>query len=346
MSSHMTDRKYMRKNINEAFFPVEKVPMKYVYAGKEHDVGGYKALVDVEHQRVLSAVTDKYKVVSNNEAYELMKPIAQGFFGGRGISDFECFNLHIPKSRASCRIDLTRPDPEKYSFASGKSNDKWTAFIRINNSYNRTSRLVLQIGYCRWICLNGVIFGAASYTLAIDHTDRKLAAPDYTAKIVDEALRQVGEVGQSQKRFLDAINPLHEIRMSKEQMGMLFCRIYGIGLTSDGMEDLTPAQTDRLISIRGRLDALVSSYVDEFDTTAYAGFNVLTDFASYPHNGHQHSILTHSYQTRVGDWLMGFGNDIKKAEFSMDGYFTDGERNSYELFRRLGKGGKEEHANG
>ena len=142
MSSQIIERKYAKKNLNTAFFPVEKVPMKYVLSGKEHTVHGYKALVDTEHKRVLSTVTDKYRVVTNNEAYDLMKPIAQGFFGGAGLSDFECFNLHIPKSRASCRIDLTRPDPEKYSFVTGRDGDKWTAFIRINNT--TTAHLALS----------------------------------------------------------------------------------------------------------------------------------------------------------------------------------------------------------
>ena len=335
MSSRIIERKYAKKNLNTAFFPVEKVPMKYVLSGKEHTVYGYKALVDTEHKRVLSTVTDKYRVVTNNEAYELMKPIAQGFFGGAGLSDFECFNLHIPKSRASCRIDLTRPDPEKFSFVTGRDGDKWTAFIRINNSYNRTSRLVLQIGYCRWICLNGVIFGASSYTLALDHTDKKLSTPDYTKKIVAEALQQVGEVGQAQKAFLDAVNPLHEISMSKDQMGMLFCRVYGLGLTDESVASMSAAKTKRLVDMRTRLESLTGLYADEFSSTAYAGFNVLTDFATYAHNGQQHSVLTDTYQTRVSDWLMGFGKAVKDAGFSIDKYFTDDEVHSYELFKAL-----------
>ena len=335
MRTQGIERKYEKQNFNAAFFPVEKMPMKYVLADKEHNVYGYKALVDVEHQRVLSTVTDKYRVVTNNEAYELMKPIAQGFFGGKGLSDFECFNLHIPKSRASCRIDLTRPDPKKYSFVAGRNDDMWTAFIRISNSYNRTSRLVLQIGYCRWICLNGMIFGASSYTLALDHTDKMLAMPDYTKKIVAEALEQVGEVGQAQKTFMDAVNPLHEISMSRDQMGMLFCRVFGIVLTAEDVVKLSAMRTKRLVEIRERLKMLTDSYVDGSRGTVYEGFNVLTDFASYPHNGRQHSVLTHTYQTRVGDWLMGFSNAVKKSGFSMGDYFSDKDKDSYELFKSL-----------
>ena len=118
-------------------------------------------------------------------------------------------------------------------------------------------------------------------------------------------------------------------------MGMLFCRVYGLGFTDESVASMSAAKTKRLVDMRTRLESLTGLYADEFSSTAYAGFNVLTDFASYPHNGQQHSVLTHTYQTRVGDWLMGFGKAVKDAGFSIDKYFTDDEVHSYELFKAL-----------
>lgn len=333
MSTSRIERKYQKKNLNAAFFPVEKVPMTFVLNGKPRNVVGYKALVDTARERVLSTVTDKYKVVTNNEAYMLMKPIAQGFFGGRGLDDFECFNLHIPKSRASCRIDLTRPNPMQHSF--DIRGDKWTAFIRINNSYNRTSRLVLKIGYCRWICLNGVIFGANSFTITIDHTDKILSSPDYSKRIVARALEEVGDVGNAERRFADAIVPLTEIPMTPEEMGMLFCRIYRVYLTEDSVRELSERKKERLVGIRNIISAKLESYRSEFHDTAYAAFNVLTDYASFPYNGELHPTLTHAYQTRVGDWLAAFSRETKSSGFSMESYFSEEERKSYALFIHL-----------
>ena len=333
MSITRIERKYSPKNLNAAFFPVEKVSMTFKLSGETHNVSGYKALVDTTRNRVLSTVTDKYKVVTNNEAYMLMKPIAQGFFGGRGLDDFECFNLHIPKSRASCRIDLTRPNPMQHSF--DIKGDKWTAFIRINNSYNRTSRLVLRIGYCRWICLNGVIFGANSFTLAIDHSDKVLSSLDYSKRIVARALEEVGDVGEAERRFTNAIMPLTEIRMSTDEMCMLFCRVYGINLTEDGVRKLSINKKDRLVGIRNLVSAKIKSYCSEFNETAYAALNILTDYASFPNNGEMHPTLTHGYQTRVGNWVSAFSKESKLSGFSMDSYFSDNEKKSYELFKHL-----------
>lgn len=321
---HSIERTYQKRDVHDAFFPVVEAPLKYVFGGEVRDVAGYKAIVDITRKRALSTVSSHYTLVTNADVYDLLGPVAKGFFGGKGMEDFECFNLHMPQSRASCRIDLTRANPSAHLFHAA-GGDPWTAFIRIANSYNRTTRLEIQIGYCRWICLNGVIFGANSYTVSLRHDERCLANPSFRKKVVDEALIAVGDVGKAEKDFADILETLRGVPMTKEQMEMLFWRVLNVRLPDSGVGSLPPKRRERLLNIRQRLTYLMDAYCAEFPCTAYAAFNILTDFASYPHDSKPHSVLTPGYQSKVGAWLSAFIPKNEKPGYSLDDYFTPGD---------------------
>jgi len=332
------ERKYRGHNLNEAFFPVERCEMTYsIPGGGSGKVSGYKALVNPDNGQVLSTVSDRYKVITNDDAYRIVKPIVAGFFGGGGIGDFECFNIHMPRSKASCRIDLTRKESISCSFEP-VTGDKYVGFVRIVNSYNRTARLQLQIGFCRWICLNGCIFGANSYTIAIEHTDRMLADPNFAQKVVALALESVGDLAVAEKNFANALAPLTRVQMTEPQMRALFCKVYGIGLTESSVKDLTEKKLENLIEVNRRLASLTASYREEFGSTAYAAFNVMSDFASYPRGGQQHAVYTPSYQGRVGQWLQEFSSVASGNAFDLDEYIGDDNARSQVLLGTLASG--------
>lgn len=288
--------------------------------------------MDVERDRVLSTVSDRYTLVTNEEVFDLLRPVAQGFFGGGGLDDFECFNIHKPQSRASCRIDLTRKNPAANLFAL-KGGDQWTPFIRMSNSYNRTSRLEIQIGYCRWICLNGVIFGNRSYAVALKHDELWLGDPSFGKRIAREALRALGGSASAQKDFADSVERLRELPMTWDQTEMLFWRVWGVQLPSGGFAGLPPRRRERLWTQRQRFAELAESYREELSDTAYAAFNVLTDFASYPDGGQQHSVLTPSCQRKTGAWLSEILPLAAAPDFSFEGYFTDQDRATLAEFK-------------
>lgn len=298
---------YCRHRIDEVFFPVQKCQMTYTTPdGHTGFVNGYKALVNPEGGKVLSTVSDRYKVITNQDAYNIVKPIVQGFFGGGGVGDFECFNVLMPKTKASCRIDLIRSSDRDGGGFMPVGNDKWTAFVRLVNSYNRTTRLQIKIGFCRWICLNGCIFGENSYQLDVDHTDKMIAQPDFAKKVVAEALGKVGDVATTQKRFSDALSLLPKVPLTKPQIYALFFKAFDILYTKEKVREMSDRKFENLLKFKDRLDGLAASYTEEFGETAYAAFNMMTDFASYPVDGSEHAVYTPGYQNRVGTWLADF----------------------------------------
>lgn len=315
------ERNYEKRDVRESFFPVAEVPLKYVLGDQEHDVKGYKGIVDVERRQVLSTVSEHYTLVRNEDVYELMRPVAQVFFGGSGLDDFECLNIHMPQSRASCCIDLTRKNPESHLFKVC-DGDPWTAFVRIANSYNRTSKLKIQIGYCRWICQNGTIFGARSYSVAICHDVQDLASPAFRESVIRGAIRAVGEAGGAEKEFASSLETLRALPMTEEETEMLFWRVFGFCSSPGGLGALPKKRRERLLEIRQRVLWAMASYRQEFGGTAYAAFNVMTDFATYPDGKRSHAFLTPLRQAKVGDWLASFVPAARKPDFSFYRYFT------------------------
>lgn len=196
------------------------------------------------------------------------------------------------------------------------NNDKYMAFIRLANSYNRTSRLKIVIGFCRWICLNGCIFGERSFTLSVTHDDKRLRDANFLQETADRALETVGDLATAQKEFRDALKPLPEISMTPKQMRSLFCLVNEISLDESSARSLAPKRREHLIEINTRLDKLISAYSNEFGTTAYAAYNVLTDYASYPSAGALHPTNTPGYQRCVGTWLRDFSHLVPNLDLT------------------------------
>ena len=72
--------------LEDAFFPVELCNLKFVYPAETDLFGkvvrtedvlakGHKAVVDINKCHVFATVTDKYKLVTNEDAYKWAEPV-------------------------------------------------------------------------------------------------------------------------------------------------------------------------------------------------------------------------------------------------------------------------------
>lgn len=102
-------RAWKARDPKEAFFPVEMRPL-FMPAADAFD--GYQqlkrhfAVVDMERQNPFSVVTDDYKLVTNKAAYDMAAEVMKKVFHTTQISDMECLNITMPKTRSFCHIDL------------------------------------------------------------------------------------------------------------------------------------------------------------------------------------------------------------------------------------------------
>ncbi len=166
-------REIQQANLKEVFFQVEELPIaaQYFFSGFK-TIPGYKAIVDAETGTPISVVSEDYRLITNKEAYEIATKLIPKLFKGMTIGNFQVFNVLMPKSKGACIIDLILPADSKNPFF--KQDDCYTPFIRIWNSYNKTTKLKFEIGFCRWICLNGCIFGEVGFKFSAAHTKQHL----------------------------------------------------------------------------------------------------------------------------------------------------------------------------
>ena len=313
----MITRKWEEKDISEAMFPVEEqdICLAEPY-GRGRKIAGYHAIVDTERGRTLSVVTDNYKLILNKDAYKLADLIVRGVFTDRTIHDFVCYNVRISRSRGSCIIDLIIPNSFEQLF--GDPNESWTPFLRITNSYNRRSVLRYEVGFCRWICLNGCIFGQKSFTISIRHDE--LDTYDDYQKVIREARDKMGNIDSIWKTIIRRMETLRSIEISQMMVLPLFCKIFGVRIDKDKMTDAKKAS----LALRaGQILSSAKEYFDEMGGNAYALFNVMTDYASFPADFSENSVTVHNLQHRVGRWVDDFIDAHAKDGFSLSKYIGE-----------------------
>jgi len=308
----MIKRDWKSHDIGEAFFPIRKERMQWIdKQGKPHIVNNQWALVD-DRGRTLSIVSDKYKLITNEDAYYWADFVIRGVFADCTLSDFECFNVYMPTTRGSCRIDLIIPNSFKDPFG---NKDSWIPFIRISNSYNKTIVLKYEVGFCRWICQNGVIFSQKGIKLSFNHAER--ISRDLIESITSKAHQEIGEIDSLWSAFQKKLNTLKKINVPISLWLAIFCKAFDINPDKD---KLTEGQVITLMKKTKQIKDSSKEYSDELGVNAYALFNVLSDFASFPSNASTLANYVHNYQQKVGTWVNGFLCEVEKTDFSLESY--------------------------
>lgn len=318
----MITREWKGANLNEAFFPVTMASVSWSdNEGNFHKISGQYAIIDFSTKKTFSVVSDRYHLILNKEAYDFADAIIRGVFEGFTLSDFECFNIYMPKTRGSCRIDLIIPHNFNNPF--GDPRENWTPFVRISNSYNKTLVLKYEIGFCRWICLNGVIFGQKGITIKFVHTDE--INPKTINLYILKAQQEIGNIRNLWNAFENKLLRLKEIPLPSTMALPMFCKAFGLEI------DETKVSKSQKENFKIKAQKIITSskeYFAELGNNAYALFNVLTDFASFsegvanPHN------FIHGYQRKVGDWVDNIVTESSKPDFSLYKYIGEAAMNS------------------
>ena len=286
--------------LEDAFFDVELSPI-YAATDREEDgqfimfdrsvkIPGFKAVKRVSDGMIYAVVKDSYELITNREAVELGKKCFEQVFGEDPTDMMEFFNLRMPYSKSYCTIDFLAKQERVY--LGNKKNEEWRLFLRISNSYNRKTALKFDIGFCRWICRNGMIFGKNSIEFKYCHNRN-------SASIEADFNLKYGAISAIKEIFRKKIEQLNQKEVKRSDFMPEISRALQFRAPKNEKEEAEEKERD------AHLENLIDSYIAENGETAYALLNVLTHYASRP--AHCLSALENDPDTlerRVGEWML------------------------------------------
>lgn len=268
----------------------------------------YNAVVCKDSGYVFSIVGNDYKLVTNEKAIELGEECFRQVFKLTDISSMELFNIIMPQTRSFCHIDFIHKDARFSPF----DNDPWTPYLRITNSYNRTYALNFDLGFCRGICKNGVIFGKKNIKFKFTHSKR---AKD--PKV--EFLLRAGDLAHLEKEFTESLYNLKRFHVPSNVVWPLCCKVFRIAIP-DGNNK---RQNDIWQQKQNEILIMTNKYFKEIGENAYAALNVLTDFATRPVGMISAEQRIDSLQRSTGNWMGDFIKEIESRDFTFKHYLGE-----------------------
>lgn len=296
-------------NIEEQLFSVWQQP---IYLDKQvKPIAGFKAIAGNPNGNILkvfSIVSDNYRLVSNEEALDMGKQIHRKLFPDASNNSFEVFNVIAPDSKSFCHIDII---DKNYKLNIWKQ-EMYVPFIRVHNSYNKSRSLQFDIGFCRKLCDNGVIFEQDVVKLKFAHTKQAIRL-DGLDKI------DISHLKELEQQFIAKTKRSTEIELPQKYFLPLAAKTLN---RSFNLKEKDPIKKRIIESKLQEFSFLIDQYSDryikteEMGETAYAFFNVITDYAS--NNKKLQTSAINGLQTKCGLWVNQIGELVSKPDFQWD----------------------------
>lgn len=303
----------MEKTINDVTFPVLLSPIFIEEDGTSlfktyTQVSGFKAVKAEDNGHIFSIVAQDYRLVTNEQALELGKICFGEIFKTLKADEMTLFNIIMPRTRSFCHIDFVHPTAQ-FNFVEG---DLWTPYIRITNSYNRMFALNFDLGFCRKICMNGVIFGKKNIEFKFHHS-KSATDPIATFKL------KAGELATLEAQFVAHLKNIKRFHVPKKVMWPLASKVFGFPLNGSPTERQAKMINERKTAIQ----ELTNRYFEEMGESGYAALNVLTHYASRPTGVIAPEKNIDALQRKAGEWILDFVVAIEKRDFSFERYLGD-----------------------
>lgn len=243
------------------------------------------------------------------------KEIHAKLFPEAKSESFEVFNVIAPQTYSFCQIDII---DKNYSKNIG-GKELYVPFVRIQNSYNRSRKLKFDLGFCRKLCNNGVIFEQEIISININHTKQSVKELDLSK--IDVSMFKYYIEDFTRKTQLAA-----QIKLPRRYFLPLSAKILNRRFNLKDKNEKRRNQTvHKLLEFIYFINEYTDKYVKDPDLgeTAYTLFNVVTDYASN-FNKLQASMIN-GLQTNCGAWLNMIVNKSSQSDFSWDKEIKDFE---------------------
>ena len=220
------------------------------------EIAGKKAIINASNNQAMGIVSNRYKVVTNQEIFE-------NFTAGIAASGLDATDASVKilstptKSRSI--VDFIFP-AEAIQVAGDTS--KTALSITAPNSYDGTTRYITKAGGLRMKCLNGQILGKVVGAYSATHTD--------SLDVSESASRVIGMITEF-NNAKDYFNNLMSRKIDNDVEVAVICEFLKINPSSDFLNN------KRFLKVHN----LVTDYQREMGPTAYSLYNALTDFVTH-----------------------------------------------------------------
>ena len=304
--------------IEPLMFPVELRP---VYTNIEIDgtelpkkIPNSRVIVNKASGKPLGVVSNSYQLVTNEQALKMGKQCCVDLFGFDAAAKIEIFKVDAPSTGSYCHIDLIHRGYVADLWDTQDQSDIYIPYVRVTNSYNTSKALRFDIGFCRQICGNGVIFGAETIRFAFRHVKHELPHN------VSHALES-GKIGKLIENFRSRTNTLRNYHIPRAQAFDLLLGLFRIkdkGQINFESKKENRAEYDALLRV---LDWRLDKYIGELGENGYALFNAATDIASHSIDDNRYFRRNvNTMQRLAGNWIHSFSKEIGRPDFDITNY--------------------------
>lgn len=303
--------------LNDVLFPVEEWPV-FVIAGsgaglRSLPVPDKKAIVGRDDERVLGFVSRDYRLVTNQEAFELARECCRTVFPETKPGEWEVRTVDAPASARHCFIDLAH-NSAMLDFSvvpASQRPDAFGPFIRVTNSYNAVRALAFDIGFYRKVCRNGLILPESIIRFKFTHLHRDIGKA-ITFDIAHDRLVKM------KASFAGYIGVLRDCHVGRSAFEPLFFAVLMVRKPRNARPG-SPEERD-WASLQKHVRGLCDRYAGDLGENAYAVLNAVTEFASHPPENRCVRRERHSFERLAGSWVNDFSREAAKPGFDLGRY--------------------------
>lgn len=299
--------------INNLTFPLE---MRSVYTklddGIQLRIPGKKVLLNSVNKLPISIVSPEYEIITNQEAYEYGIICMKTLFNICKENEIELFNIIAPEKLSFCHIDLTGK-----KLSHNILDEKYIPFLRITNSYNSMYKLSFKIGFCRYICKNGMIFDEESIKFSFCHVKG-------LKKIIDFRIK-AEEFESIKSKFIMNLGILKKYNCPDQYSFPMFCKVLGLNFDlNDPNETKKAAAIIRLRDCHNQFDVTLKKYRAALGNNYYALHNTITEISTKGFTGEKLLVTRiNSRQQKAGSWLKEITYKLSNDKLNYEEYLED-----------------------
>jgi hypothetical protein len=290
-------------NLDDVLFPVEMQPIYRLNRdGQVVKIPSHRTVVNCLTQQPVGVVSAGYRVVTNREALGFARDCARQLFGAAKGEELVVFNVYAPERAWCCVLDLIH----KGHVVNIGRREVYLPFLRVTNSYNATRALRFDVGFCRQICANGMIFEKQAIEFRFTHTHRQIGQTLQfdIAKNRLEVLRRQFE-RDAERLFNYTVPPGREVP--------LFFRALGLPLPPKPDDNPNGEAAEQFSALKTAVRDLILKYYGQIGPNGYALFNAVTDFASHPPELPKFRRSTPAMQAIAGRWAREFAEGLSST---------------------------------